>query len=80
MSGKVVFLTGGGGVLGQMSAELFAQEVAEVTVIDAVKVTAEETAHRIIAKGSPLCQALKIHPKEKGERNHESEKRRHPFT
>ena len=51
MSGKVVFLTGGGGVLGQMSAELFAQEVAEVTVIDAVKVTAEETAHRIIAKG-----------------------------
>ena len=41
MSGKVVFLTGGGGALGQVSAELFAQEGAYVTVIDAVKAKAK---------------------------------------
>ena len=37
MSGKVVFLTGGGGALGQASAELFAQEGARVAIVDAVK-------------------------------------------
>ena len=58
MSGKVVFLTGGGGALGQVSAELFAHEGAEVTVIDAVKVKAEETAHRIIANGG---KAIALH-------------------
>ena len=58
MSGKVVFLTGGGGALGQVSAELFAQEGADVTVIDAVKAKAEETAHRIIANGG---KAIALH-------------------
>ena len=58
LSGKVVFLTGGGGALGQVSAELFAQEGAEVTVIDAVKAKAEETAHRIIANGG---KAIALH-------------------
>jgi predicted glutamine amidotransferase len=37
MSGKVVFLTAGGGALGQTSAGLFAQEGACVAVVDAVK-------------------------------------------
>jgi len=58
MSGKVVFLTGGGGALGQVSAELFAQEGAYVTVIDAVQAKAEETAHRIIANGG---KAIALH-------------------
>ena len=58
MSGKVVFLTGGGGALGQVSAELFAQEGACVTVIDAVKAKAEEIAHRIIANGG---KAIALH-------------------
>jgi NAD(P)-dependent dehydrogenase (short-subunit alcohol dehydrogenase family) len=58
MSGKVVFLTGGGGALGQVSAELFAQEGAYVTVIDAVKAKAEGTAHRIIANGG---KAIALH-------------------
>ncbi len=48
---KVVFLTGGGGVLGRASAELFAQEGARVAVIDALKDKAEETAQRITANG-----------------------------
>ena len=58
MIGKVVFLTGGGGALGQVSAELFAQEGAGVTVIDAVKAKAEDTAHRIIASGG---KAIALH-------------------
>jgi NAD(P)-dependent dehydrogenase (short-subunit alcohol dehydrogenase family) len=58
MSGKVVFLTGGGGALGQVSAELFAQEGACVTVIDAVRAKAEEIAHRIIANGG---KAIALH-------------------
>lgn len=51
LSGKVVFLTGGGGALGQASAELFAQEGAQVAIVDAVKEKAEETAHKINAIG-----------------------------
>ena len=42
MSGKVVFLTGGGGTLGQESAELFAREGAKGSIIDAMKEKAEE--------------------------------------
>src|SRR5262252_3777795 len=34
--GKVVFLTGGGGALGRASAELFAQEGAKISIIDAM--------------------------------------------
>jgi NAD(P)-dependent dehydrogenase (short-subunit alcohol dehydrogenase family) len=48
---KVVFLTGGGGVLGRASAELFAREGARVAVVDALKDKAEETAQSIIASG-----------------------------
>ncbi|BCL80080.1 hypothetical protein ccbrp13_25450 [Ktedonobacteria bacterium brp13] len=48
---KVVFLTGGGGVLGHASAELFAREGARVAVVDARKDKAEETAQSIIASG-----------------------------
>ncbi|GAC1384979.1 MAG: 3-oxoacyl-ACP reductase [Ktedonobacteraceae bacterium] len=51
LQGKVVFLTGGGGVLGRASAKLFAQEGAKVAVIDALKDKAEETAHLITADG-----------------------------
>lgn len=51
LEGKVVFLTGGGGVLGRASAELFAQEGAKVAVIDALKDKAEEAAQRITANG-----------------------------
>ncbi len=49
MNGKVVFLTGGGGALGQASAELFAREGASVAIIDAVKDKADEIAHGISA-------------------------------
>ena len=48
---KVVFLTGGGGVLGQESALLFAREGASVAVVDARKEQAEETVHAIITAG-----------------------------
>lgn len=48
---KVVFLTGGGGVLGRASAGLFAQEGARVAVVDTLKDKAEETAQGIIASG-----------------------------
>src|ERR1700676_3333624 len=48
---KVVFLTGGGGVLGRASAELFAREGARVAVVDALKDKAEQTAQSIIASG-----------------------------
>jgi len=58
MSGKVVFLTGGGGALGQVSAELFAREGAHVAIIDAVKEKAEEAAHRINADGG---KAIALH-------------------
>ena len=51
LAGKVVFLTGGGGVLGRASAELFAQEGAKVAVIDALKDKAEETAQLITTNG-----------------------------
>ncbi len=58
MSGKVVFLTGGGGALGQASAELFAREGAYIAIIDTVKDKAEEIAHRIIANGG---KAIALH-------------------
>jgi NAD(P)-dependent dehydrogenase (short-subunit alcohol dehydrogenase family) len=58
MSGKVVFLTGGGGALGQTSAELFAQEGARVAIVDAVKDKAEETAQKIYANGG---NAIALH-------------------
>ncbi len=58
MNGKVVFLTGGGGALGQVSAELFAREGAKVSIIDAVKDKAEEVAHGISANGG---NAIAIH-------------------
>jgi NAD(P)-dependent dehydrogenase (short-subunit alcohol dehydrogenase family) len=58
MSGKVVFLTGGGGALGQESAELFAREGANVAIIDAFKDKAEEAAQRISANGG---NAIAIH-------------------
>jgi NAD(P)-dependent dehydrogenase (short-subunit alcohol dehydrogenase family) len=51
LEGKVVFLTGGGGVLGRASAILFAEEGAKVAVIDALKDKAEETAQHITANG-----------------------------
>jgi NAD(P)-dependent dehydrogenase (short-subunit alcohol dehydrogenase family) len=51
LQGKVVFLTGGGGVLGTASAILFAQEGARVAVVDARKEQAEETVHKIVAAG-----------------------------
>jgi NAD(P)-dependent dehydrogenase (short-subunit alcohol dehydrogenase family) len=58
MNGKVVFLTGGGGALGRASAELFAQEGAKISIIDAMKDKAEEVAHRISANGG---DAIAIH-------------------
>jgi NAD(P)-dependent dehydrogenase (short-subunit alcohol dehydrogenase family) len=58
MNGKVVFLTGGGGALGQMSAELFAQEGARVAIVDAAKEKAEETAQKIYANGG---NAIALH-------------------
>lgn len=51
LSRKVVVLTGGGGVLGRASAELFARESARVAVVDTLKDRAEETAQKIVADG-----------------------------
>lgn len=51
LKGKVVFLTGGGGVLGRASAVLFAQEGARVAVVDMLKDKAEETEQKIIENG-----------------------------
>ncbi len=51
LEGKVVFLTGGGGVLGRASAELFAREGAKIAVIDSLKDKAEETAQQITTNG-----------------------------
>jgi NAD(P)-dependent dehydrogenase (short-subunit alcohol dehydrogenase family) len=47
LDGRVVFLTGGGGVLGSASAELFAREGARVAVVDAHVDTAEKTASAV---------------------------------
>jgi NAD(P)-dependent dehydrogenase (short-subunit alcohol dehydrogenase family) len=51
LRGKVVFLTGGGGVLGRASALLFAREGARVAVVDMLKDKAEETAQQVIEDG-----------------------------
>ena len=51
LQGKVVFLTGGGGVLGRASANLFAQEGAKVAIVDTLKDKAEETAQQVTANG-----------------------------
>lgn len=51
LEGKVVFLTGGGGVLGTASAILFAREGARIAVADAVLETAERTVQSIRAAG-----------------------------
>lgn len=51
LKGKVVFLTGGGGVLGRASALLFAQEGARIAVIDMVRDKAEETTRQVVANG-----------------------------
>ncbi|HTK09242.1 MAG TPA: SDR family NAD(P)-dependent oxidoreductase [Ktedonobacteraceae bacterium] len=51
LAGKVVFLTGGGGVLGRASSELFAREGARIAVVDARKEQAEETAQLVVAHG-----------------------------
>ncbi len=51
LQGKVAFITGGGGVLGRASAQLFAREGAKVAIVDALKDKAEETAQQITASG-----------------------------
>ena len=51
MEGRVIFLTGGGGVLGRASARLFAREGARVAVVDFMKETAEETAATVVGDG-----------------------------
>jgi NAD(P)-dependent dehydrogenase (short-subunit alcohol dehydrogenase family) len=51
LRGKVVFLTGGGGVLGRASALLFAREGAGVAVVDIQQDKAEETAQEIRKSG-----------------------------
>ena len=51
LDGRVIFLTGGGGVLGRASARLFAREGARVAVSDFVTETAEETVEGIEEDG-----------------------------
>ena len=51
LKGQVVFLTGGGGVLGRASALLFAREGARVAVVDTLKDKAEATTQQIIEDG-----------------------------
>lgn len=58
LKGKVVFLTGGGGVLGRAIAMLFAQEGARIAVIDMVKDKADETAQLIQDNGG---EAISLH-------------------
>lgn len=58
LKGKVVFLTGGGGVLGRASAILFAQEGARIAVVDMVKDKADETAQLIQHSGG---EAISLH-------------------
>ena len=58
LKGKVVFLTGGGGVLGRASALLFAQEGARIAVVDMAQDNAGETAQRINAAGG---EAIALH-------------------
>ena len=58
LKGKVVFLTGGGGVLGRASALLFAQEGARLAVVDLVKDRADETAQLIHDSGG---EAISLH-------------------
>src|ERR1700736_3921353 len=58
LKGKVVFLTGGGGVLGRASAILFAQEGARIAVVDTAHDKADETARRINASGG---EAIALH-------------------
>ena len=58
LKGKVVFLTGGGGVLGRASAILFAQEGARIAVVDRVQDKAAETAQLINASGG---EAIALH-------------------
>ena len=55
---KVVFLTGGGGVLGRASALLFAQEGARIAVVDIVKNKADETVQLIQDNG---WEAISLH-------------------
>lgn len=58
LEGKVVFLTGAGGVLGRASAILFAQEGARIAVVDMVKDKADETARLIHGSGG---EAISFH-------------------
>src|SRR5260370_41228512 len=58
LKGKVVFLTGGGGVLGRESALLFAQEGARNAVVDMLKDRADETAQLIHDSGG---EAISLH-------------------
>src|SRR5712692_440088 len=51
LKGKVVFLTGVGGVLGRASAILFAQEGARIAVVDMARDKVDETAQQINANG-----------------------------
>src|SRR5258706_1716460 len=51
LQGKVAFITGGGGVRGRASEQLFAREGAKVAIVDALKEKAEETAQQITADG-----------------------------
>ena len=51
LHGKVVFLTGGGGALGRATALRFAEEGAQVAVVDAIGEAAEETVRQITATG-----------------------------
>lgn len=51
LESRVIFLTGGGGVLGRASARLFAREGARVAVVDSSGETAEETAAQVERDG-----------------------------
>lgn len=51
LDGRVIFLTGGGGVLGRASALHFAREGARVAVADFAMETAEETVAGILSEG-----------------------------
>ncbi len=58
LKGKVVFLTGGGGVLGRASALFFAQEGARIAAVDMVKDKADETTRLIHDNGG---EAISLH-------------------